>query len=767
MSLKVDLEKLIKNFKITNLDNFILYLKDVWNDLSQRSDKKGISKVTFNSYYKLPGLISQRLFSVFDLKNKGSIDLNEFINGMKSLFYDSFETSSKFIFNFYDFDKDGLIDKNDIRTVLSYISSDNLNYDSDIITYFERINSQEDLCQLLDNSFKCFNQEKIDYEDFIYLIENIGSDIYLLILLFLLEKKPFNKNAINEYNKNKENLKLSPNQNNKITLIASPLNLNSKLSSKNPFQRRNKKRKTFTGKVAIKNSGVLNFWKTRSESSHPNDNDNENENENEEGIIFKNNKIKNEKIPVQRKTKTNLKNIEETSSSHKKKNNNNEYKDINLMPAYKYNKINKVNDTSEFSEENEKKNFEENLELELENEEEEEEEEEKEKEENYVKYEGYLYKLIDNIKLKRLWFKLLYKDFYFYKEKEDKIHKGMHNLSGVFLKENPPVNFNDIKFYNFSIIYPKRERIYYTNDENEYKNWIENLKISTEYTNLNDLYEITKNLGMGKHGLIKLGINKKTNKKVAIKILCKANMKSKELQYVKTEIDILKICNHPNIIHLYDIFENENFFYIIMEYCSGGDLFSYLEKNKFHISERQSCKIIYKILKGLSYLHSYGIIHRDIKSENILITYNKDEELDIRINDFGLSKILGPCEFTDESCGTLSYVAPEVLLNKKYNNLVDSWSLGVTSYLLISGSLPFDHPLNDKEITRKTINDQPNFYSGIWENISHECIDFIRRLLEKNPKKRMTVKLALEHEWIKKYNSWEQNKKVKFVDKFN
>ena len=136
MSLKVDLEKLIKNFKITNLDDFILYLKDVWNDLSQRSDKKGISKVTFNSYYKLPGLISQRLFSVFDLKNNGSIDLNEFINGMKSLFYDSFETSSKFIFNFYDFDKDGLIDKNDIRTVLSYISSDNLNYDSDIITYF-------------------------------------------------------------------------------------------------------------------------------------------------------------------------------------------------------------------------------------------------------------------------------------------------------------------------------------------------------------------------------------------------------------------------------------------------------------------------------------------------------------------------------------------------------------------------------------------------------------------------------------------------------
>ena len=744
MSIKFNFEQLIKNYRIINIETFISYLTDVWQDLSYRTCKKGISKITFSTYYKVPGLISQRLFSVFDSDNDDYINMKEFINGMKSLFYDSFENSSKFIFNFYDFDKDGLIDKNDIRIVLSYISSNNLKNenkdDSDNNNLHIRNYTQDELSNLLDESFKIFQKEKIDYNEFIYLIENIGSDIYLLILLFLLEKKPFNKNAINEFHfEEKKNYKSSPNQINKrIKLIASPLNINTNLKLNNFFQRANKKRKTYTAKVDFKQ---MSLWKNNL-GTLKQDNINENEN-----IIFyyeenEENENKLLKFPVKRKNNLN---IEDESSIKTNKNINNiEFKDLKLMPAYKYNKSNKDYDISEISENNEKKNTDEIYFNE-------EEIEEEDDDNNFIKFEGYLYKLIDNIKLKRLWFKLLYKDLYFYSDKDEKIHKGMHHLSGVFLKENSPVIYNGIKFYNFSIIYPKKERIYYTSEEDEYKKWIENLKIATDYTNLNDIYEITKTLGKGKYGLIKLGKNKKTNEEVAIKILCKTNMRNDQLTLIKTEIDILKICHHKNIIKLYDIFENENFFYIIMEYCSGGDLFSYLERNKFHIPERQSCKIIYKILKALSYLHSFGIIHRDIKSENILITYNNDEEFDIRINDFNLSKILGPGEYCNETCGTLSYVAPEILLKKKYNKLVDSWSLGVTCYLLISGSLPFDHPLNDKEIIRKTIYEQPNFRNGIWEKIPNECINFISKLLEKNPKKRMTINEALNHEWIKKF----------------
>ncbi len=751
MSIKFNFEQLIKNYRIINIDSFISYLKDVWQDLTYRTCKKGISKITFSSYYKVPGLISQRLFSVFDTDNDDYINMKEFINGMKLLFYDSFENSSKFIFNFYDFDKDGLIDKNDIRIVLSYISSNNFNNENnnndDNKNLYIRNYTQDELTNLLDESFKIFQKEKIDYNEFIYIIENIGSDIYLLILLFLLENKPFNKNVINEFHYEDKKFKSSPNQINKrIKLIASPLNINTNLQLNNFFHRQNNKRKTYTAKV---NFNQMSFWKNKlGIPKQENINDKENiifyyeEKEKEENELNKLNKF-----PVKRKT--NLNNEDDLIKSNNKNINNNniEFKDLKLMPAYKYNKTNKDYDISEISENNEKKNIEENIFYFNE-----EEIEEEDDDDNFVKFEGYLYKLIDNIKLKRLWFKLLYKDLYFYSDKDEKIHKGMHHLCGVFLKENNPVIYNGIKFYNFSIIYPKKERIYYTSEEDEYKKWIDNLKIATDYTNLNDIYEISKTLGKGKYGLIKLGKNKKTNKEVAIKILCKTNMRNDQLTLIKTEIDILKICNHNNIIHLYDIFENENFFYIIMEYCSGGDLFSYLERNKFHISERQSCKIIYKILKALSYLHSFSIIHRDIKSENILITYNNNEEFDIRINDFNLSKILGPGEFCNETCGTLSYVAPEILLKKKYNKLVDSWSLGVICYLLISGSLPFDHPLNDKEIIRKTIYEQPNFRNGIWEKVNGDCINFISRLLEKNPKKRMTVNEALNHDWIKKFD---------------
>ena len=122
-------------------------------------------------------------------------------------------------------------------------------------------------------------------------------------------------------------------------------------------------------------------------------------------------------------------------------------------------------------------------------------------------------------------------------------------------------------------------------------------------------------------------------------------MDTNDLELVRAEIEILKICQHPNIIKLYDIFETPEYFYIIMEYCSGGDLFSYIEKRNFKLPEKKACEIIFKLCRALYYIHSYGIVHRDLKPENILMT-DDTENADIRLLDFGLSKILGP----DEMC---------------------------------------------------------------------------------------------------------------------
>ena len=354
--------------------------------------------------------------------------------------------------------------------------------------------------------------------------------------------------------------------------------------------------------------------------------------------------------------------------------------------------------------------------------------------------------------MRELYFKLVHKDLYFYKNKDDTKHKGMHNLSGLFLQKEKTVNFEGVNYYSFSVVYPTKTRIYYCKDEKEYNVWFEKLKIATGYTNLLDIYEVKNKLGSGKFGLVKLGIEKKTGQKVAIKIMKKSSMDSSDLELVRTEIEILKICQHPNIIRLYNVFENADYMYIIMEYCSGGDLFSFLENRNFRILEKRASTIIHKMATAVYYMHSFGVAHRDLKPENVLMT-SDDDDGDIRILDFGLSKILGPYEKCDEPYGTLTYCAPEIIVDEPYSKAVDLWSLGIMTYLMVSGKLPFNSE-DENEIARQVVYDEPDYIRNpVWKSITPECKDFIKRLLEKDQNKRMTIKEALEHKWIKMYDT--------------
>ncbi len=232
--------------------------------------------------------------------------------------------------------------------------------------------------------------------------------------------------------------------------------------------------------------------------------------------------------------------------------------------------------------------------------------------------------------------------------------------------------------------------------------------------------------------------------------MAKKNMKKQDLELAKTEIDILKICQHPNIIKLYDIFDNSDYIYIVMEYCSGGDLFSYIEKRNYKLNESKAAEIIHKLSMAVYYLHSYGIIHRDLKPENILMT-DESENADIRLLDFGLSKIIGPNEKCLEPFGTLSFVAPEVLKGKPYDKSVDLWSIGIITYLLLCGFLPFDDEHSEREIARQTIQDPVPFPSNIWDKLSSEAKEFVDRLLQKNPDDRMSITQVLESKWISKF----------------
>ena len=725
---------------------------------------------------------------------------------MSVLFCDSFDMTSKFIFDFYDFDKDNFITKEDIRTVLSYLS---LNIDMTKLSsgsqgYLARVNSQEELHNMLEYAFSDVKADKINYIQFLHILEDKSSDIYIYILLFLLEKKPFTKTSISEYSKQKNIvLTSSPNLDAPKKFIASPvMNEKSPFSLTSVYQREQKKHNTvearhqehkgdkFLGIDYVHNSGERSNVKKNTLSKklgRVNEMSSNSDTNSVVSVVSLNNSVidVNDNVdmnvnvsvnkPVCRKTKTNLKDIPHGSSSSHKINNkhNKKHNDIELMPAYKQSMFckesscmlsgkkagvnvdhnNNNNDTSSNTN-TIKKIYIDTPTSVFENSEDSDEQSDNgsssDENENVVKYEGYLYKVVEGIKQpKKLWFKLIHKDLYFFKNDRETQHKGMHNLSGVFLREDPPQIINNRKFFKFSIIYPSKERSYYVGSEFEYQNWISFLKAVTGFTNLTDIYTIEKELGSGKFGLVKLGTNKLVGNKIAIKILDKKEMEVDDLELVRTEIEILRICQHPNIIHLYDVFENESFYYLIMAYCSGGDLFSYLEQRNYMLKEKDACLIIYKLCKAIYYIHSYGIVHRDIKPENILMTSNEDNA-DIRLLDFGLGKILGPGEFCHEPFGTLSYVAPEVLCERPYNKAVDLWSVGVTTYLLLCGFLPFDDPDDDTEVARKTINEPVRFKGIIWKGISKYAINFIQRLLDKNPETRMNITETLEHSWFSK-----------------
>ena len=191
-----------------------------------------------------------------------------------------------------------------------------------------------------------------------------------------------------------------------------------------------------------------------------------------------------------------------------------------------------------------------------------------------------------------------------------------------------------------------------------------------------------------------------------------------------------------------------------MEYCKGGSLFQYLKKRGFKLPEKKVAEIIHKLCVAVYYIHSYGIIHRDLKPENILMTDDTDSA-DIRLLDFGLGKIIGPCEKCQEPFGTIYYAAPEVLNGQPYNQAIDIWSLGIITFLMLTGRLPFDSDeddsKNDVSVARQILTSTAPFFASLWKNISIEAKNFVESTLQKLPEKRPTIKMLLENEWFKMY----------------
>ena len=761
ISEKLDIGELLQEYEVENVEAFQTYLTGVWKDLAERSDNKymGINKITFAKYYELPGIIFDRLFNVFDQENTEYLDLNQFINGMLTLFTKGFDDLVKFVFKFYDFDKDEKISKEDIRIVLSYIPLNQHKFQKkktktqfNTEDFEDRIESQDELHKTLDTIFT--KDSTIGEKEFIKIVEDVNSDIFLFILIFLLDKRPFNNKTIRNLEKIKKSPKIAKTPSSKKIVVPSlnSIFIPSLTITNSPGFQRTKSQDLNTSLINDKHETLEKRAKGRTEAQEKSDlllklsgmNISLSKPKPKRAPTFKPNvtirklktfqgssrKDKEEKHQQpMRKNKRLFGNISQDAIESRHK----DITDMLLLPARKFEDTNQerqsTNDIDSGDSDGDSLNLE--------------DVDDKEK----GNYSGYIYKQSSQKKLKKVWFTLIYKDLYYYKSKDDTIHRGMHNLSGVFVKEEKECDIGGLHLYCFSIITHSKCRKYYIDNKKEYDEWMTNLKKAIGYSDLNSLYEVKGELGSGKFALVRLGVNKLTQERVAIKILAKEDMSPFSLEQIKTEIEILKIANHPHIIRLFDVFENIDYIYIIMEYCSGGDLFSYLENRKFIIPEKRAAEIIEQLATAIYFLHEYGVVHRDLKPENILMEDNS-ENANIKLLDFGLGKMLGPNETCNEVFGTLSYVAPEVLRGKYYNKSVDIWGLGIITYLLLTGFLPFDDE-SDEEIKRQTIEDPVPYPASIWGHISIEGKSFVQDLLLKDPEKRPDIKQVLDHPWLK------------------
>ncbi|CAD8168820.1 unnamed protein product [Paramecium pentaurelia] len=262
-------------------------------------------------------------------------------------------------------------------------------------------------------------------------------------------------------------------------------------------------------------------------------------------------------------------------------------------------------------------------------------------------------------------------------------------------------------------------------------------RVSTEYQFL------TPPIGKGQYSEIRKVINKKTGIMRAVKIVQK-NANEKEEERVTSEVNILEKLDHPNILKINEYYSDDRFHYIITDYYSGGELFSKIQERRT-FSETQAARIIRQLLYALNYCHLHGIAHREIRPENIMLERSSEFASAILI-DFGMCQKIS--HKMHSSVNHPYYQAPEIQ-QKKYNEQIDIWAIGIITYILLCGYPPFGGESNRK-IIDNVLKKPLIFEEQDWNKYSNESKEFVKKILIKDPSQRITIEQALNDPWIVK-----------------
>ncbi|KAH9600920.1 Protein kinase domain [Trypanosoma melophagium] len=280
--------------------------------------------------------------------------------------------------------------------------------------------------------------------------------------------------------------------------------------------------------------------------------------------------------------------------------------------------------------------------------------------------------------------------------------------------------------------------------------------LSIDFTEKYDLID-NDPIGEGAYAVVYKCLNRKTRQEFAVKIVDKGKAGPKDIDSLDFEIRVMeKIGYHPYVVRLIDHFESEKQIYLILDLLNGGMLFNHIVRLS-HYSEKSASDLVRNLLSALAHIHSRGIIHRDLKPENLLLRHNDDSSTngisylsDVCLADFGLAGTI-PSRLC---CGSPSYIAPEVInvgyyltQREPYDEKCDIWSLGVITYILLSGRMPFGAG-NYKDTFRRIVSNKWSFSDEIWNSISPVAKAFITACLTQDPKQRPSAKELLKHAWV-------------------
>ncbi|KAF8822777.1 CAM Kinase family, incomplete catalytic triad [Cardiosporidium cionae] len=268
-------------------------------------------------------------------------------------------------------------------------------------------------------------------------------------------------------------------------------------------------------------------------------------------------------------------------------------------------------------------------------------------------------------------------------------------------------------------------------------------------SDFNANYKLGKQIGIGSFGDVRKCKHKKTGAVFAVKIMKRqlsdpkmSNFQTANL--IKSEMEILKSLDHPNIVRLHDFYDGPQFAFLVMEKCDGGELFHQIVKRR-KFTEEDASVVCSKMIAALAYLHSHCIIHRDIKAENFLFK-DKHFRSDVKLIDFGMAIRLEGNRQLSEVCGSPHYVSPELLM-KSYDHSSDMWAFGVLLYLMLFGRYPFEGSKR-VDIKKAILEKKINWKGAECNHLTDEAKEFLALLLERDVQKRLTASAALSHPWI-------------------